>query len=150
MKIKFNNRDRQILLKSHNPNTWTISSRLQSFSYAFAGIREFFKKEVHAKFHLAATLAVIFLSFYFKVNTTEAIALTISISLVWISEMINTAIEKAMDLVSREINTQIKFIKDVAVDWDETHVLEVRQKSGSEQTKKRLLDVRQGSVNEIH
>ncbi len=114
MKNKFNNMDRQILLKTHNPSPWTISSRLKSFSYAFAGMRQFFKKEVHAKFHLAATLAVVFLSFYFRVNTMEAIALTISISLVWISEMINTAIEKAMDLVSREINPQIKLVKDVA------------------------------------
>ena len=114
MKIKFNNTERQILLKAQDPNPWTMSARLKSFSYAFAGIKQFFTNEPHAKIHLMATVMVLCAGFYFRVNTIEAIALTITISLVWISEMINTAIEKAMDLVSREINPQIKLVKDVA------------------------------------
>ncbi len=114
MKIKINNMDRQSLLKTQDPNPWTLSARLKSFCYAMAGIKQFFIREPHAKIHLMATLMVLCAGFYFRVNTIEAIALTITISLVWISEMINTAIEKAMDLVSREINPQIKLVKDVA------------------------------------
>lgn len=44
----------------------------------------------------------------------EVIAISFSIALVWVTEMINTAIEKSMDLISLEKHPQIKIIKDIA------------------------------------
>lgn len=92
----------------------TFHSRLKSFSYAVAGIRHFFRTETNAKIHLAITCLVIIACIYFQINSVEWIAVCFSIALVWVAEMINTAIEKSMDLISLEVHPQIKIIKDIA------------------------------------
>lgn len=53
-------------------------------------------------------------SFFFGVSKIEWILLIIVISLVWITELINTCLEKAMDSITTEKRPQIQFIKDVA------------------------------------
>jgi diacylglycerol kinase (ATP) len=40
--------------------------------------------------------------------------LAFAIAFVWVTEMINTCIEKIMDFISLENHPQIQFIKDVA------------------------------------
>ena len=64
--------------------------------------------------HLMATFVVIALAFVFPLSGTEVILLVLVTGLVWITEMINTAIEKTMDLISEERKPEIKFIKDLA------------------------------------
>ena len=54
------------------------------------------------------------LSMFFKINHSEVIAVVFSIALVWITEIINTVIEKTMDFISVEENSRIKIIKDMA------------------------------------
>lgn len=93
---------------------FSLKARVKSFVYAGAGIISFFKYEHNARIHLAATIAVIMLSLLVHVSRSEAIVLTFCIALVWITEMINTAIEKTMDLISKERHPQIKAIKDMA------------------------------------
>ena len=44
----------------------------------------------------------------------EWIAIVFAISLVWITEMFNTAIEKSMDHLSPTEHPEVKLIKDVA------------------------------------
>ena len=89
-------------------------SRLKSFVHAWSGIILFFRTEHNAQIHLTATILVIMLSMFFKINHSEVIAIGFSIALVWITEMINTVIEKTMDFISVEKNSRIKIIKDMA------------------------------------
>lgn len=96
------------------PSGFSPAARMNSFIYAGRGIYRFFLNEPNARFHLAATLAVIFLSFYFGVSRTEIMALVFCIALVWLTEMINTSIEKAMDFIYPERHPQIALIKDIA------------------------------------
>jgi len=91
-----------------------VSERLKSFKYAFDGIAAFLKEEHNARIHLAATILVIVLSGILPVSLIEMMVLTIVIGLVWITEIINTAIEKSIDFISIEENKKIKFIKDVS------------------------------------
>lgn len=91
-----------------------LKSRLKSFKYAINGILAFIKKEHNAWIHLTATILVIILSIVLKVNTTELIFLSLVTGLVWISEMINTVIEKIMDYISSKKSEEIKFIKDAS------------------------------------
>lgn len=97
-----------------NSSAFSIKARLKSFAYAWAGIVKFFRTELNAQIHLAASVLVIVLSVTLGVNTSEAIAVVFSIAFVWIAEMINTAIEKTMDFISLEKHPQIKLIKDIA------------------------------------
>ena len=114
MNLDISETSKPAIRKRQPINQWSIGARLKSFSYAFEGIRQFLVSEAHARIHLVATLIVIFAGIYFRVNAIEVIALTISVSLVWIAEMLNTAIEKSMDLVTRKIHPQVKLVKDVA------------------------------------
>jgi len=94
--------------------TFSWKGRLKSFVYAWEGIVSFFKREHNAQIHLAITFLVLVLSVTLRVNKWEAIAVVFSIAFVWVAEMINTAIEKAIDFVSIERHPQIKLIKDIA------------------------------------
>jgi len=93
---------------------FSLRSRLNSFGFAFNGLYTFFKQEPNARIHLIATLMVFIAAVYFKVSNTEATALVIVTGFVWVAEIFNTAIEKIMDFISTEKNSNIKFIKDLA------------------------------------
>jgi|SRR5882724_10711502 len=92
----------------------SISRQIKGFGYAFSGIEKFFLSERNAIIHLAATIFVLAAAMLFRVSINEAIALTIAVGLVWLSEMFNTCIEKAMNFISMEEHPEIRFIKDVA------------------------------------
>lgn len=93
---------------------FSVSERSKSFHFAFEGMCCFFKQEHNAILHLLATVAVIVLSIIFPVSRFEIIILVIVTGLVWAAEFFNTAIEKMADLISKEEQPEIKFIKDVA------------------------------------
>ncbi|MBN9382748.1 MAG: diacylglycerol kinase family protein [Chitinophagaceae bacterium] len=93
---------------------FSIRGRLRSFYYAAIGIKQFFRQEHNARIHLAAAIVAGLLAWRLKVSRGEAIALVIVIGLVWVTEMLNTCIEKAMDMITREHHPQVKIIKDLA------------------------------------
>src|ERR1700735_1007501 len=93
---------------------FSIRGRARSFYYAGTGIWRFFRSEHNAWIHLAATVVVVIAAFALRVSRLEGAALAAAIGLVWVAEMLNTCLEKAMDLISRERLPQIGFIKDLA------------------------------------
>jgi diacylglycerol kinase len=94
--------------------TFSITSRLKSFKYAFEGIRDFFRTEHNAWIHLLATIGVIVLAVSVPVSRTEIMALVFAVGIVWVAELFNTAIEKIADFVCAEQDPKIKFIKDLS------------------------------------
>lgn len=96
------------------PQKFSIKTRLQSFKYAFDGFKEFVKSEHNARIHLFFTVIVIVLGFYFELNKTEWLFIVFCIALVFITEIINTSIEKIADFICSENNQKIKKIKDLA------------------------------------
>ena len=93
---------------------FSIRSRIKSFTYAGAGIFQFVRREHNAWIHWVATITVGIAATVLKVSHPEALALVLVIGLVWVTEMINTCLEKMADLISKEHHPEIKFIKDVA------------------------------------
>lgn len=93
---------------------FSIHSRLKSFQFAFAGIFKFFATEHNARLHLIAGIAVLILSIVVRVSSSEALALTIAIALVWMAEMFNTCIEKIMDMITQDYQSSVKVIKDIS------------------------------------
>ncbi|OQX75272.1 MAG: diacylglycerol kinase [Bacteroidetes bacterium 4484_276] len=94
----------------HNP----IYSTLLSFKYAFNGIYLLLATQRNARIHLAATVLVVFVGFYFSISVTEWVAVIIAIGIVFAAEAFNTAIEQLVDMVSPEFNKPAGRIKDVA------------------------------------
>ena len=99
---------------SNKPEGFSWKARARSFTYAGRGIWRFFRTEHNAWIHLAATGMIIVFAFLFKLTRIEAISIVFCIAFVWVTEMINTAIEKAMDFISIERHEQIRNIKDMA------------------------------------
>ncbi|HYO22144.1 MAG TPA: diacylglycerol kinase family protein [Flavisolibacter sp.] len=85
-----------------------------SFRYAYHGLVALFRTEHNAWIHSGFTIAALLLSAILTISRTEALLLLIAMTLVWITEIINTAIEKTMDFISNERHPQIKLVKDLA------------------------------------
>jgi diacylglycerol kinase len=88
--------------------------RIKSFGFAIDGIIAFLRSEPHARIHLVATVIVIAAGCWYKVTGSQWIALLLVMGLVWITEMLNTVIEKIMDHLSPDYHPKVKWIKDVA------------------------------------
>jgi len=97
-----------------NAPSFSWRARLKSFVYAWEGILGFIRSEHNAQIHLVITLLVVGLSVTLGLNKWEAIAVIFSVTVVWIAEMLNTAIEKAMDFISIQRHPEIKLIKDIS------------------------------------
>lgn len=93
---------------------FSFHSRLKSFRFALAGIRELLIREHNARIHLAATAGVIAAGIVFRVSATEAAVLALVTGTVWITEILNTCIERMMDFIHPEEHPHIKYIKDLA------------------------------------
>lgn len=94
--------------------TFSIRARGRSFRYAIEGILDFFRTQHNALIHLVATIFVIVAAIVMRVTATEMIALVLAAGFVWVAEIVNTAIEKTMDLISQERDERIRYIKDLA------------------------------------
>lgn len=94
--------------------TFSVHARLKSFKFALHGLLHFFRTEHNAWLHLLATMGVIILAYVVGVSKADAIALIIAVALVWITEMVNTCLEKTMDIITMEYNPKIKIIKDIS------------------------------------
>jgi len=91
-----------------------INKCIRSFGFALKGILRFFKDENNARVHLLASVLVIILSFYLQISKGEWLWVLLCIALVWITEAMNTAVEKIVDFISPEYNTRAGEIKDLA------------------------------------
>lgn len=91
-----------------------LHRRLLSFRYAFSGIAAFIISEPHARIHAVATVLVIALGAWSHITAVQWIAISIVTGMVWITEMLNTVIEKMMDHLSPDYHPRVKWIKDVA------------------------------------
>jgi len=87
---------------------------IAAFRYAANGILWFFKLERNAKIHFVCTILVMVTGIGLSVNRTEWLLLTFAIILVWVVEMLNSAIELLCDFVQPERHASIKIVKDLA------------------------------------
>lgn len=93
-------------------NYW--EKRKKAFTYAGQGIRRFFKEEAHAQIHLIMAVLVLISGFIFKLNRLEWLIVLLCIGIVMMAEMINSAIENVVDLVSPEKKELAGKAKDLA------------------------------------
>lgn len=84
------------------------------FKNAIEGICSAFKTERNLKFHCVAAIVVIGFSIALNISRSEFESVMLAICFVIGAELLNTAIERLVDLVTKEYNENAKFIKDVA------------------------------------
>jgi len=93
---------------------FSIKKRVQSFKYAFNGLRTLLCEEHNSWIHLFITVCVVAAGFVFNISSLEWIAVTLCIGIVFALELVNTAIENLANFVSKEYHELIKKVKDVA------------------------------------
>lgn len=89
-----------------------IRAIFKSIKYAFDGLLHVVKTQNNARFHLLATIIVIGVSLWLKINTIEWCVMLIAIALVWIAECFNTTLESFFDLVNPDPHPLVKNGKD--------------------------------------
>lgn len=89
-------------------------SLLKNFGFAFTGLKTAVVKGRNFRIQVFVGIAAIFLGLILRLNTFEWLDLTLVIASVLILELMNTAIEAIVDMVSPEIQEKAKVAKDVA------------------------------------
>ncbi len=87
---------------------------VKSFGYAVDGLKYAFKYEQNIIAHTIATILVVAFGIAFHLNYTEWLIIILIIGLVVATELINTSIEAAIDLCTKEQNPLAKVAKDTA------------------------------------
>jgi diacylglycerol kinase (ATP) len=91
-----------------------VPSLLESFNYAFQGVIHVVRTQRNMRIHLLVATLVLVAALVSDVSRLELIALLIAISFVLIAEMVNSAIEAAVDIASTSFDPMAKLAKDVA------------------------------------
>ncbi len=86
----------------------------KSFDYAFNGILTSIKNERNIKIHIIIMILVIIFGIILKISKTEWIICIILFGLVISMELMNSAVEKTVDFITKEKSKQAKIIKDTA------------------------------------
>jgi undecaprenol kinase len=89
-------------------------SLLSSFSYAIAGIRTAIIQERNIRIHLSISLIVIIFGFFFSISALEWLIILLTIGGMISLEIMNTAIERMVDLVTLDFHPLAKQAKDLA------------------------------------
>lgn len=87
---------------------------IDSFNYAIDGILHAFKTQRNMKIHFAIAILVLFFCLFLDLSRVEFVIILFTISLVIISEMINTVIETIIDMMVKNYNPLAKVAKNVA------------------------------------
>lgn len=91
------------------PSRW-----IESVNCAIEGILWTARTQKHMRWHFLSAAFVLFAALFFKVPTVDFLLLTLAITVVLFAEIINTAVEVVVDLVSPDYHPLAKQAKDVA------------------------------------
>lgn len=86
----------------------------KSFGFAFEGLKHALQYDQNLRIHFYVAFLVILTSVFFDVNPFEMGILGVMIILVIMAEMLNTAIERMVDLITKEHRAEAKIAKDVS------------------------------------
>jgi diacylglycerol kinase (ATP) len=89
-------------------------SVIESFNFAIEGVIHVLRTQRNMRLHFAAAVAVIVVAVAVGVSKIELSVLLVSIAFVLVAEMINTAVEGAIDAATTSFDPMAKLAKDIA------------------------------------
>ena len=92
----------------------SVKALIKSFQHAFCGILTSFVIGRNIKVHYTAALAAVLSGLSFGISKVELLIILLVSTQVICLEMVNTAIERTVDLVTAEYHLYAKIAKDVA------------------------------------
>ena len=91
-----------------------VKKLIDSFNYAIEGIIYSVRTQRNMRIHLLMTIIILTLCFFYDLNKIELLIITITITMVIVAEMVNTAIECAIDATTNYYHPLAKIAKNVA------------------------------------
>lgn len=91
-----------------------MKKRINSFKYAGQGIREVILGEINMRIHIFLAFMVVVCGLIFNISVFEWLVCVLCFAVVMTAEMLNTAIETVVDLVSPDKHELARKAKDVA------------------------------------
>ena len=89
-------------------------SLVESFNFAFEGIIHVLRTQRNMRIHFAVAIVVLVAALVVGVEKLELIVLLLAIAFVLITEMVNTAVEGAVDVATTSFDPMAKLAKDIA------------------------------------
>ncbi len=96
------------------PQTPRPKNHLDSFRYAVEGIVHAFRTQKHMRFHFFTVVLVLSIGLLLRLGRVEMAILFIVVSGVLVAEMMNTAIESVVDMITQAYHPLAKLAKDIA------------------------------------
>jgi len=97
---------------NNEQHTGFFSLFFKSFGYALNGIKHVFKNERNFRLHILSSVLVLIFAFYFNCDLIEFALLVIVMSVVLITEIINSAIEYTWNKLEPNHHPVVGIIKD--------------------------------------
>jgi len=95
-------------------NIFKLNGLRKSFGFAVEGIIYLFFFHRNMRIIFLTGLIALLLGFYFKLKGLELVSLSLTVTIVFMAEIFNTAVEMMMNIISEEHQVKIKIIKDIA------------------------------------
>lgn len=90
------------------------ASLVESFNFAIEGVIHVLRTHRNMRIHFLAAIAALVAALWVGVDRVELIALLLAIAFVLIAEMVNSAIEAAIDVATTSFDPLAKLAKDIA------------------------------------
>ncbi|CAN7439194.1 diacylglycerol kinase [Paenibacillus sp. LjRoot153] len=86
----------------------------RSFRYAYEGIKYALDTQRNMKFHFSVAFLVLLAALFVHLSKTDILFILLAVTLMIVTELINTAVEKTVDLAMPDRHPLAKIAKDVA------------------------------------
>lgn len=95
-------------------NIFKVGPFRESFKIAIQGIVYLFLYHRNMRIIFLSGIAAFLAGLHYKLSGIELISLCVTITLVFMAEIFNTAVELMMDMLTEKYSTKIRLIKDIA------------------------------------
>jgi diacylglycerol kinase len=100
-----------------NPDKYSLKvshSRIASLGYALSGWLYMLRWQKNTRIQGVASIVILALALLLQISFSEIAVLILTITIVWMAEFINAAVEAVVNLASPEYHDMAKVAKDVA------------------------------------
>ncbi len=87
---------------------------VDSANNAIEGILYAARTQPHVRYHLYSAAIILLISYVLGIERTDFLVITVAVILVLLAEMMNTAVEYVVDMISPEFSEEARIAKDVA------------------------------------
>jgi diacylglycerol kinase (ATP) len=101
-------------MKTEEPRPRRQGSLLRSFNFAFQGLIAAVRHQRNMRVHLVLALLVLIVSVFLNLSRLQLVMIFVAVAFVFITELINSAVEYIVDMITREFDPRAKAAKDMA------------------------------------